>query len=335
MKNTLKYILGFILVTAIIFLIGGGADFLASTTRGFLKTWFSLEQNDYLTSLMIALIFMFLAAILVPIVLLFRTRFRKPIVFISYKHIHENKSIELEKELLTQGFGVERVAFSSKYTHDEVVNQVRLKLQKSHVVVAIPDAEDSSFVDSELLAASVLKKPIILIQYQDKQAQPSTLLLGYPVFNYQCIQQKQFAPLFRFLLFATRSSKGFFQQVGRIFKQMYDPILLGVFGLLIGIILLIKFGFQLVKWFLLDVLEWNIGNLITDSDEMYHSVFIMLILGFTIYAIGNAFYTLQVARQITVTGKESYKTFETEFSYLKKDREMLTCIHQNSLEAKA
>ncbi|MFK7774939.1 MAG: hypothetical protein AB8F94_22560 [Saprospiraceae bacterium] len=335
MKNIFKYILGFLIAFLIIIIIGGGSDFLAASTREILKTYLGIETSDYLASLFIVLIFISIAAILIPLILLFRTRFRKPVVFISFKHVHEEKAIDLETRLKVENFEVERLAFSPNYTHDEVVSQVLVKLQKADVVVTIPDAKNASFVDSELLAASALKIPIVLMQYQKQQAQPGTLLLGYPVFNYQSVQEKKFLPLFRFLLFVTRSSRDYLNQVIRIFRQMFDPITLGIFGLVVAAFLLIKFGFQLIKWILLDVLQWNIGHFILESDEMYHSLFIILILGFTVYSIVNAFYTIGVARQITVTGKESYQTFKDAFSYLKKDKEMLECIHQNNLEAKA
>ena len=335
MKNIFKYIVGFLLAFFIILFIGGGSDILAASTRGILKTYLGIETSDYLASLLIALIFIFVAVILVPLILLFRTRFRKPVVFISFKHVHEEKAIDLETRLKAENFEVERLAFSPNYTHDEVVSQVLVKLQKADVVVTIPDAKNASFVDSELLAASALKVPIVLMQYQKQQAQPGTLLLGYPVFNYQCVQEKKFIPLFRFLLFVTRSSRDYLNQVARIFRQMFDPITLLGFGIIVAIFLLIKFGFQLVKWIFLDVLQWSIGHLILENDEMIHSVFIMLILGYTIYIIANAFYIIGVARQITVTGRESYQTFKDAFSSLKDDKEMLECIHQNNLEAKA
>jgi hypothetical protein len=209
-----------------------------------------------------------------------------------------------------------------------------VKLQKSDVMVAIPDAENASFVDSELLAASVLKIPIVLIRYQEKQSQPTTLLLGYPVFDYQCIQKNQFKPLFRFLYFATRSNKDFLNQTKRILRQMFDPYLLGAFGVIIGVFLALKFFIQALRWLLLDVLDWSIGHFFMENDEMFKSVIIMLILGFTVYSIGKAFYTLRVARQVIVTGKDSYKTFKEEFSYLKNDKKMLECIQVNSLAAK-
>ena len=335
MKNIFKYIFGFLLAFVIILFIGGGSDFLATSTRGILRNYLGIETSDYLASLLIVLIFIFAATTLVPLILLFRTRFRKPVVFISFKHIHEEKAIDLETRLKAENFEVERLAFSPNYSHDEVVNQVLIKLQKADVVVTIPDAKNASFVDSELLAASVLKIPIVLIQYQKQQAQPGTLLLGYPVFNYQCVQEKQFLPLFRFLRFATRSSRDYLNQVIRIFRQMFDPITLLGFGIVVAISLLIKFGFQLAKWILLDVLQWSIGHFILENDEMIHSLFIILILGVTVYTIANAFHTIGVARQITVTGKESYQTFKDAFSYLKDDKEMLECIHQNNLEAKA
>ncbi|MFK8006120.1 MAG: hypothetical protein AB8H03_07110 [Saprospiraceae bacterium] len=335
MKNIFKYLFGFLIAFLIILFIGGGSDFLATSTRGILKTYLGIETSDYLASLLIVLIFISIAAILVPLFLIFRTRFRKPIVFISFKHVHEEKAIDLETRLKAENFEVERLAFSPNYTHDEVVSQVLVKLQKADVVVTIPDAKNASFVDSELLAASALKIPIVLMQYQKQQAQPGTLLVGYPVFNYQCVQEKRFLPLFRFLLFVTRSSKDYINQVFRIFRQMFDPMTLGVFGLVVAAFLLIKFGFQLIKWILLDILQWSIGHFILESDEMYHSLFITLILGFMVYSIANAFYTIGVARQITVTGKESYQTFKDTFSYLKDDKEMLECIHQNNLEAKA
>ncbi len=325
----------FIIIAGIIMVaIGGSADFLASFTRHQLTSFFGLGEYSFWTTLLLVLVFLVAVVLLIPLVLLVRTRFVRPVVFISFKNVHEKKAVELEKQLKKEGFGVERLAFSKKYKHDEVVSQVRKKLQKSHVLVAIPDAEEASFVDAELLAASALKIPIVLLRYQEKQSQPGTLLLGYPVFDFRSIQNQQFAPLFRFLLFATRHRKDFFNQIRRILKQMLDPAILLVLGILVGIFLLIKFGARMLHQLLSKVLDWDVGNFLVEGDDLNQSVLIMLIVGFAAYSIGKAFYTLRVARQVVVTGTDSYKTFKEEFSFLKKDREMMACIQLNVLEAK-
>lgn len=90
----------------------------------------------------------------------------------------------------------------------------------------------------------------------------------------------------------------------------------------------------MVRYLITEVIGWEYGNLLVESDDLTQSVLVMLIVGFTIYTIGKAIHTLRVARQVMVTGADSYKTFEEEFSFLKKDREMMECIEFNKLEAK-
>jgi hypothetical protein len=334
MKNFFKIVFWFFLFAIIIISIGGGGIFLAKVTSEFMSTYLGLAANSYWAIMLLAVIFLLVAMLLIPIVLLVTTKFKRSVVFISFKFTQEDKAIALETQLKAVGFGTERLAFSSNYSHDEVISKVREKLQKSDVLVAIPDAENASFVDSEVFAASVLKIPIILIQYQEKQSQPGTLLQGYPVFDYKRLEQHQFIPLFRFLFFATRSYKDFFNQTKRIYRQMFEPYMVGVLGIIIGIFLFLKFCVQFLRWLILDILEWQIGHFLTENDELFKSVLIMLILGFMVYSIGKAFYTLSVARQVVVTGKDSFSIFEEEFSFLKKDKEMLACIQLNTLAAK-
>lgn len=172
MKRIFQVLFFFLAATIVILLIGGSADFLAAITSNELTRMLGLEEGSFLTIILLVLVFMTAVMLLVPVALLVRTRFVKPVVFISFKHIHEKKATELEAQLIKEGFGVERLAFSKSYKHDEVVSQVRTKLQKSHVLVAIPDAEEASFVDAELLAASTLKIPIVLLKYQENKHSP-------------------------------------------------------------------------------------------------------------------------------------------------------------------
>lgn len=255
-------------------------------------------------------------------------RYRKPRVFISFKHIHEAKAKEIGRRVEQAGMEVLRLPFGD-YGHDEIVEFVRQALRKADAVVVIPDAESASFVDAELLAASVRRIPIALIQYQERQFQPRTLLRGYPVFDYSCLEAGGFESLNRYLWFSAGHPREYIRMVGRIVAVFLEPVNWIVFSLLLVAMALME-G---LKWLINKVSEALLQTAVFQPDMesaiFYNTVFVMLLLGYALYLLYRQWNVLRTARQMASTGTESYQVFADAFSILKSDQKILSCIREN------
>ena len=256
-------------------------------------------------------------------------RLRRPRVFVSFKHVHESKAESVAGQLSNAGMEVLRLPFG-QYSHDEIVEFVRKALRRADALVAIPDAEQASFVDAELMAASVRRIPIVLIQYQEKQFQPTTLLRGYPVFDYACLEANNFEPLKRYLWFAAKHPREYFRMAGRIFKAFFEPVNIIVFGILIAVYAFMEGAKQL-----LNVLSERLfGSILFGADPdtgvFYNTVFMLLLIGYAGYLVYAQLRTLSTARQISSTGTESYREFSEAFAILKSDGKILECIRENN-----
>ncbi len=270
----------------------------------------------------------------VLLVAAFLVRYRRPRVFISFKHVHEAKAVALAKQLERAGMDILRLPFG-QYEHDHIVEFVRQALRRADALVAIPDAESASFVDAELMAASVRRLPIALIQYQERQFQPTTLLRGYPVFDYQCLEAQGFEPLQRYLWFAARHPREYMRMAGRIFKVFLDGVNWIVFAIMLAVFSLMEGTKQLLNRLGERLFETTLFSPDPDSAVFYNTVFVLLLFGYAAWLIHAQVSVLRTARQIASTGTESFQTFSDAFSILKSDRNILGCIRENNFIPRA
>ena len=126
-------------------------------------------------------------------------RQRTIVVFVSYHHSEERHASEIADKL--QSFGY-KVYFNpmQERNRDEIVDLVRSQLRKSNLVVALAAAYKDSFANSEILSASILKKPIIIVA-GSVMGLPHTALTGYPVFIDEILRQKEYTQLRSFINF--------------------------------------------------------------------------------------------------------------------------------------
>jgi hypothetical protein len=235
-------------------------------------------------------------------------RYRKPRVFISFKHIHEEKATEIAHQTERAGMEVLRLPFGN-YGHDEIVEFVRRALRKADAVVVIPDAESASFVDAEVMAASVRRIPIALIQYQERQFQPRTLLRGYPVFDYACLEAGGFESLNRYLWFSAGHPREYVRMAGRIFAVFLEPVNWIVFSIMLVAMALMEGLKWLINKASTALLQTEVFQPDMESAIFYNTVFVMLLLGYALYLLYQQWNVLRTARQMASTGTESYQVF--------------------------
>lgn len=329
MKTLLSFLLALCLMVVGAALLWYLSEWVFTQNARLIQAWFgwpALSFSGRLLQLLLLAAEVCMAVLLIAAALI---RYRKPRVFISFKHVHEEKAEALAAQLAQAGLKVLRLPFG-QYSHDEIVDYVRQALRKADALVAVPDAENVSFVDAELMAASVRRIPIALMQYQERQFQPTTLLRGYPVFDYNCLTTKDFEPLKRYLWFSARHPREYLRMAGRIFKVFFDSVNWMVFGILIAVYALMEGAKQLLNRLTDWLFDVTLFGADADTAIFYNTVFMLLLIGYAGYLIYAQLRTLHIARQMTSTGTDSYEAFSEAFSILKSDRKILDCIRRNN-----
>jgi hypothetical protein len=99
------------------------------------------------------------------------------------------------------------------------------------MVIALPGAS-TSFVDSEIFAASRSRLPMLLISCTDDDSLPNTMFSGYPTFEYDKLAACDFEPLGRFCRFAMNDWRFAFASLGETISVCLSvfrsPVGLGV-----------------------------------------------------------------------------------------------------------
>lgn len=267
---------------------------------------------------------------------------RKPRVFISFKGRYQEIANELAETLKKSGFKPLILPYlEGGYTHDEVVAGVRNLLRKSDAVITVPDPEFVSFVDAELLAASVSGIPIALFKHDTQQKQPRTLLTGYAVFDHQnsrgeAEQSSNYSALIRYLIVTTRHPKYALQFLKRLLKTIFSFESIGVLiGLILLVLALVLTGYGMS--YLGTVLEIGWMQALSFDQDFLDSMMMPIFLGMVglfIYALGKAYRIQAIARQKVITGASSFEEFESYFSEIEQDKIVLKSLRWNDLPKK-
>ena len=152
---------------------------------------------------------MLLAAAAVGTVLLFIfvvTRLSRPAratVFISYPHEQLALASEVSAHIEAPDLRVRMIPFVDRPSeHDAVIFEAATNIRESDVLIVITAPVSSSstpliprFYEAEIFAATVERKPVVLLGGQDEFSLPPTAYAGYPVFEVLAVRQRDFAPL--------------------------------------------------------------------------------------------------------------------------------------------
>ena len=133
--------------------------------------------------------------------LLYKALFRRNVrIFVSFHRLREDIAEQLEAFLKQFRFRVYRLAYQEGAQHQGVVQQVTAYLKKSQMLICIPGPSDS-FVGSELLSASVLGQPVILLVSGKDGEVPNTSDKRYPAFVVESLLDRGFRPIDAFISF--------------------------------------------------------------------------------------------------------------------------------------
>jgi hypothetical protein len=258
------------------------------------------------------------------------SRWGAPRIFISYKHLYESNARELKKAFEAANFRVEFLEFEAEAKHDQVIHQVQQKIRRSNGVVVIPDAQKSSFVDAEIMAATALRKPVVILRHTDQQKLPDTAYSGFPVFNLDQLITLKYEPLFQYYLYACNhirhASFEAFSIVSSGEGKLWDTLDKGwKVGFGTGLVLTFLFdepGTWLYDWlsFLLGPMTsiWRVGAGLLGV-ALVIAMSLLVFWGRMVGSWLTIQQTLQVARQTFLTGATTYKYLVNAFQEMYPD----------------
>jgi hypothetical protein len=270
--------------------------------------------------------FLLAIAVLVAVWQLARCRWRL-VVFVAFHHGKKEWLHKIVAGLEASGIQVLYLSFEPR-EHDSVLKQVAENLRRCDLVISIP-GEEKSFVDAEILAATSLRKPIIFVKDPGLQDLPDTALSGYPVFNAECLEKRQWMPLVRFC-----------QYVGRHWRESYRAIQRTAVesGVIITGITAVVFVPFVVGDFLEPILAWFFGVGRVAHFKMYVEdlplAVLLLVVGLVriVITIFRQKKALHVVRQTLLSGDLTFPILEASLGTLDADRAVVDCLLQQPLQ---
>jgi hypothetical protein len=159
---------------------------------------------------------------------IFASKWKKPTIFISYKHADADAKVNTDKiatdmktALEQQGFRINFFQFDPNASHDQVNHQIRELLRSCDMMIVVPDPYKPSYVNTEIQGAALAEKPLFIIKHTKDQRLPDTANSGHPVILYQKLDKKTFSPLPQIILHVCRHWSVQWQL---ILKSLSEPL---------------------------------------------------------------------------------------------------------------
>lgn len=278
----------------------------------------------------IGLMLVFSAAVImiVWIILIFQTatgRWRSIRIFLSYQHEHSDLVKALGNTLKSRWISPDFIPYIPA-DHDKTIGSVQQLLKSADLIIVLPGLE-KSFVDAEILAASALAKPIIFLKVNSGQKTPDTSYKGYPVFDLSKLEEFQFRPLQRFILYVSRSSRDITRNFARATKGLRK-----------------KASVIFIVFFIVSVASSIIGPLVnvfispeweqkTHIYKYWGIIFLAVIIFVIKYiqVVLDKLLAIRVTRQKIITGELTHELLSKGLGGLAADQQIIDCILLHSL----
>ena len=220
----------------------------------------------------------------------------KLVVFITYQHDAENIAKQVAEYLERNNMRILFLAYQPR-GHDATLEEVRSNLRKSHLVLTIP-GHNKSFVDAEILAASVLKRPIVFIKLPELTTLPDTAFEGYPVLDATKLASFKWVPLARFCYYVGNHWTDVLRNIQRAIVEVVIYFLVGIPGLTLLFIFIDHVG-RFIGYFNFALSMWiqAVGG------AVYYSLFTLTVLIIFPLSIVRKFVAIRVAKQTIISGR--------------------------------
>lgn len=175
-------------------------------------------------------------------------RLRRPnrvTVFVSYPHEQIAIALALVDCLTSRRIRVRMIPFTERPNeHDDVITEAARNVREAHLVVGVvaqagksSSPDDPRFYHAEIFAATVSKKPVVLLGWKREFHLPSTAYTGYPVLEIAELQRRRYQPLVALTHYAVGT------------KKTVDESVLG--SIVLAVALLAAVGYSIGRFWLL------------------------------------------------------------------------------------
>ena len=180
-----------------------------------------------------------LAAAMVGAVLLFAllvTRLTRPAratVFVSYPHEQLALALEMKARIGASDLRVQMIPFVDRpEEHDAVIAEVAANIREADVLVVLTAPASSGspagnprFYEAEILAATVARKPVVLLGRGGEFRLPPTAYEGYPVLEVLAVEQRNFSPVAALVHYAVGTRRTVTGLLSVIFEEAFTTAL--------------------------------------------------------------------------------------------------------------
>ncbi|MFZ1008722.1 MAG: hypothetical protein WAN65_17930 [Candidatus Sulfotelmatobacter sp.] len=222
------------------------------------------------------------------VMVLVSSRWRASRLFVSYHAGDFELARRMGDSLEGQGFVV-YIEPPGPVNHDVILARLRVLVDACDAVLVIPGRE-RSFVDAEVFAVSVAKKPVVVIAASADDTLPDTVLCGYPTFLLDDLLRAGFKPLSAFLRFQFMHWLDSLSTLGEAIRVIW-AVHVGI-GVLLGISLIVA-GWISFRWFLF---------ISAPIDSIQYPILLLSFAIITIYRLYARLKAASITRQVIITG---------------------------------
>jgi TIR domain len=151
------------------------------------------------------------------------SRWSKPRIFVSY-HLEDSDDAAIIARFLSAEECTVYVDPQDQPLRDELIHRIKENLRAADAIVVLSHRR-KSFVDSEVLAAATLEKPVILLIKSTDDFLPDTAFSGYPTFSYPRLEKDDFNFLASYIKCILKHWSWRIQLIRSAFSGMNDTLL--------------------------------------------------------------------------------------------------------------
>ncbi len=241
--------------------------------------------------------------------------------FISYQHEFEHQAKHLRACLAENGIKSFLLEFAER-DYDTTIEEVGNALKKSDIVIVIPGAA-ISFVDAEVLAAYVLRKPVLFLKFSERNTLPDTAAEGYPLFRAEKLESFKWLPLIRFCRYAANHWLDVPTNIQRALRAFWTLVL--VFSVTVGVVFFLEHLIHpLIAYFSTELALW-IGYGITNFTLLIWLGMVVVSLFLSILYKRIA---ARIAKQTIMTKRFTVEKLHRGLSDLEADKQIIVCLER-------
>ena len=173
------------------------------------------------------------AVLLFALLVTWLTRPARATVFVSYPHEQLALASELASRIAAPDLRVRMIPFVDRPAdHDVVIAEVAANIREADVLVVVTASAPSGvpaggprFYEAEILAATVERKPVMLLGRAGEFRLPPTAYEGYPVLEAMTLEQRGFAPLASLVHYAVGTRRTVTGLLSMIVEETFTIVL--------------------------------------------------------------------------------------------------------------